>query len=362
MRLVFCMNRDDRITVLRNVDLFFSFSEDELTSFAQNIEEVEYAPGEILLEEGREGHNFYVLLKGKLSVAKGKRILSEITPVGYVGEMAIIESKPRSATVKALEKSTLLRIPADLFQEYLLEKPRAMLAIMKILSQRIRLDNEVLVREFEQTNILVHDMRNLLSIFLFLDTIDPETGAVRKKHIKFMKTARLHLSRLVEQALANVRSLVIPERVRDNSLTALIDEMKESDFVIHPDLQDRNIVVVHRAEIPPFHFSKLQIRRVLSNLIINAAQASKQTSDIEIGTDLKDCQAVISVTDYGPGISDADKDRIFDLHFTSKSDGNGLGLASCKQIVETDHCGCLLFNSIPGQGTVFTVSLPLEGC
>ncbi len=354
------MNEGDRVKVLQEVDLFSSFSEVDLVKLAQNIEEVVCAPGEILFEEGQQGHYFYVLLAGELSVVKGKRILSTIFPVGYVGEMGIIESKPRSATVKAKCNSHLLQISADLFQKYLLEKPRAMMAIMKILSQRVRSDNEVIVREFEQTNILVHDMRNLLSLFLFLDSFPVEKGSTQEKHIKFMKTARRHLGSLVDQALANVKNLVVPETNGvDNSLVDLIDEMTESDFVVHPDLKDKSVVVTHKSDIQPFQFSKLQIRRVLMNLLINAGQASAAGEVISIASDKQGQHAVISITDYGSGISDTERETIFDLYYTSKPNGNGLGLASCKQIVETEHGGSLSFNSTPGKGTVFTINLPL---
>lgn len=352
------MFEDDRVNVLRKVDLFACFSDDELAALAENLEEVSCAPGEILLEEGHPGHDFYVLLEGELSVVKGKRILSDITPIGYVGEMSIIEAKPRSATVKAKCDCTLLRVSADFFQENLLEKHRAMLSLMKILSQRIRLDNEVIVREFEQTNILVHDMKNVLSLFLFLDNLPVEKGSPQEKHIKFMKIARGHLFTLVDQALANVKNLVIPENIGDNSLKDLIDEMIESDFVVHPDLKDKKIVVTHKVDIHPFHFSKLQIRRVLMNLLINAAQASVPGGKIEIAVDSKDHQAVITVKDYGCGITCAEREKIFDCHYTSKQNGNGLGLASCKQIVEKDHGGSLSCDSVPDKGAVFTISLP----
>lgn len=353
------MDIKERIKALKSLDLFATFTTDELFQVADKTEEVFCHPEEILLEEGTVSDEFFVLLEGRLSVHKGKRILSELVAVDYVGEMAIIDAKPRSATVRVQEESVLLRVPAVLFQEYFVKKPSSLLEIMKILSKRIRLDNEVIVREFEQTNILVHDMRNLLSLFLFLDNFKTEKGSVQEKHISFMKTARKHLSSLVEQALANVKHLVIPESRTRNLLQDLLHEMAESDFVIHPDLTGFEFSIREEDELPEFNFSRPQIRRVLLNLVVNAAQASEPGDEITLSLAQLGDKAVIEVKDHGSGIKDDVAEKVFDLHFTTKRQGNGLGLASCRQIVEENHGGSLSFAANADGGTTFRISLPM---
>ncbi|RJX28055.1 MAG: GHKL domain-containing protein [Desulfurivibrio sp.] len=355
------MKGEDRIRALQQVDLFSSFSVADLRSFAFSIDEVHCQAGEILLCEGAAGEDFFVLLQGRLVVSKGKRILSEIVPVDYVGEMAIIEAKPRSATVKAAEQSLLLRVPTPLFKGCLVNNPQALLSIMKILSHRLRLDNEMISREFEQITILVHDMKNLLSLFLFLDNFPVEKGSNQEKYVRYMKMARNHIAALVEQALANVKNLVVPEGFVCNSLPVLINEMCESDFITHPDLQDKRIQVKLADDLPDFCFARLQLRLVLLNLLINAAQASDRGALIELSAQVSDNRVVIKVEDHGHGITEDVAGRIFDAHFTTKVTGNGLGLLSCKQIVEKKHGGTISFVSKPDIGTIFTVSLPLSG-
>lgn len=355
------MNGEERIRVLQGVDLFSSFTRTDIEFFASRTEEVHCQPGDILLGEGTAGEDFYVLLQGKLAVYKGKRFLSEIIPIDYVGEMAIIEDKPRSATVKASAPSLLLRIPAPLFQRFLVNNPQALLSIMKILSCRLRKDNEVIAHEFEQINILVHDMKNLLSLFLLLDDFPVEKGSSQEKYIRHMKMARNHIAALVEQALANVKKLVVPEGFVRNSLPELIGEMRESDFVTQPDLQDKCIIVRLEDDLPEFCFSKLQIRLVLLNLLINAAEASSYGAEIELAAHVSGGHLVIEVQDHGEGIAEAVAGKIFDAHFTTKATGNGLGLLSCKQIVEKKHGGSISFVSRPDKGTIFTVALPLCG-
>ncbi|MBI5559547.1 MAG: cyclic nucleotide-binding domain-containing protein [Deltaproteobacteria bacterium] len=352
------MLAEDRSETLRKVDIFSSFSDEELEILARSTAEVCCQPGDILLTEGEEADSFFVLLEGKLEVFKGKRVLSTLTPIDYVGEMAVIDAKPRSATVKACAASLLLRVPAEFFQKLLVNKPQSLLLFMKILSRRVRQDNEVIAHEFEQINMLVHDMKNLFSVFFFLDSFQCEKGSIQEKHVHFMKMARNHLMALVNQALANVKKLVVPERLSSNSLQTLLDEMRESDFVTHPELKDKKIIVDVANDLPEFTFSKLHIRRVLLNLLINAAQASEAAGKIELTAFQSDRQVFITVKDQGCGISDAVGRKMFESHYTTKSDGNGLGLSSCKQIVEQKCGGKITYTSSPEEGTIFTVSLP----
>lgn len=350
----------DRIALLKDIDIFSSFSEEELDSFADKIDEIICEPGLILMEEGESGNDLFVLLQGRLRIYKNKRILSELSPVDYVGEMSIIESRPRSATVKVLEESRLLRVPAFLFQEHILRHPPSLFIIMGVLSQRIRRDNEMIVREFEQTNILIHDMKNLLSIFLFMDNFCLEKGTIEEKHLQFMKTARRHLTIMMEQALANVKSLVLPESFTRSSLQSLLSEMSESDFVIHPELKERKILIRQENDVAEFYFSRLLIRRVFLNVLINAAQASPPAEKIAILLRSEAGHAVIEVEDKGCGIAEMFKDKIFELHFTTKQNGNGLGLPSCKQIVEQKHGGTITFRTNRKGGVTFVIRLPLH--
>ena len=66
----------------------------------------------------------------------------------------------------------------------------------------------------------------------------------------------------------------------------------------------------------------------------------------------------VDIGDTGPGIPEEIKDKIFNLYFSTRQNGNGIGLAITKQIVDA-HNGQIGVNSVPG-GTVFTVSLPKD--
>ncbi|MFZ5760925.1 MAG: ATP-binding protein [Thermodesulfobacteriota bacterium] len=354
------MTASEKMTILRQERVFASFPDADLTFFLDRCEELILEAGAVLTTEGNREENFFILLRGRLVVYKAKRLVCELHPVDYVGLMSAIDGEARSATVKSVAACQLLRVPFALFASCFTHRPESLLSLMKIFSRRIRLDNEALAREFTQTNVFIHDMKNLLSVFQLLDNLPAADEAVRQRYLHFMKMARNNLTSLVEQSLATMKNFVTPHPAGLHSLQEMIREMVESDCVTHPDLKDKRIVVNLSRDIPDFPFSKLQIRRVLLNLLVNAAQASPAGAAIELLVQGGEDQAVIEVRDRGCGIPTAVADKVFEAHFTTKEEGCGLGLLSCRQIVEKEYGGTISFVSDPLQGTVFTVSLPVR--
>jgi len=108
-----------------------------------------------------------------------------------------------------------------------------------------------------------------------------------------------------------------------------------------------------------------ELQQVFSNLLINAKDAcglpGAQRKKIEMWLEQKNGRAVVHVRDYGAGMDEATRSRIFEPFFTTKpiGEGTGLGLSTSMELIE-QHGGELGCQSQPGQGTHFTVALPLE--
>ncbi|MCX8056933.1 MAG: GAF domain-containing sensor histidine kinase [Ignavibacteria bacterium] len=100
-----------------------------------------------------------------------------------------------------------------------------------------------------------------------------------------------------------------------------------------------------------------KIQQVLINLIKNAAHASPPKSSIEIKLLKENGFWLIFVRDYGKGIPDDIKERIWEPFFTTKTSGTGLGLDICKKIIE-NHNGKIWFESKLNEGTTFFIKLP----
>jgi len=114
-------------------------------------------------------------------------------------------------------------------------------------------------------------------------------------------------------------------------------------------------------ELPKIMADADQLQQVFVNLFTNAAQAMPSGGTLSVSSDLDEDEnyVVIQVADTGVGIPPENLSRLFEPFFTTKDRGIGLGLSVTKSIVE-GHRGRIQVQSEPGQGTTFTIWLPLE--
>lgn len=101
------------------------------------------------------------------------------------------------------------------------------------------------------------------------------------------------------------------------------------------------------------------LKQVVLNLFINAQQAMSEGGELMIRTDRQQKDAVIQISDTGSGIAPDKLPRIFDVYYSSRPRGSGLGLATAKKIIEA-HSGTIKVDSEPGKGTSFTIRLPVQ--
>ncbi len=115
------------------------------------------------------------------------------------------------------------------------------------------------------------------------------------------------------------------------------------------------------AELPDIYCSPQELSQVFTNILVNAAQAIEKEGLVKIRSWLEDETIFISIQDNGSGIDKANLEKIFEPFFTTKSvgEGTGLGMSISYEIVKK-HGGDILIDSELGNGTTFTVSLPLN--
>jgi two-component system sensor histidine kinase HydH len=101
----------------------------------------------------------------------------------------------------------------------------------------------------------------------------------------------------------------------------------------------------------------ISLEIVFVNLITNALQAINNSGEITISVDIKREKIIIKIYDNGPGMPSDIIPKIFDPLFTTKQTGTGLGLTSCKTIIE-QHGGHIEVESVVGKGTTFIVTIP----
>jgi len=133
----------DITTQLKNTIIFNGLSEEILSAVAQNASTRKLVKGDVLMRKGETGDSLFLIHNGWVKIvtvdSKGDElIINKCGPGETIGEMALLDRGPRSATVIALEDSEVLELKQDVFQNILDERPDVSLAIIRGYSERLR--------------------------------------------------------------------------------------------------------------------------------------------------------------------------------------------------------------------------------
>jgi CRP/FNR family cyclic AMP-dependent transcriptional regulator len=132
------------VVMLRKVSLFAGLKDKQLRSIASGGKESSYSAGQTIIEEGKSGVGFYLIVDGKVSVRKGKKVLAELGSSEFFGEMSLFDRQARSATVEAVTDTKCLVISAWSFIALVRTDPDIAVNMMKELAGRLRLSNKAL--------------------------------------------------------------------------------------------------------------------------------------------------------------------------------------------------------------------------
>lgn len=137
----------EKMLFLKSVPLFASLEGNDLVSLSEICAEQEMPAGSAVFHENEEGNQLYVIVEGKVKVFRGEdaaeRQLAELGERECFGEMALLDSELRSASVATLEPCRFLVINGDDFRDLILNHPKISLAILRLLSQRLRKADEM---------------------------------------------------------------------------------------------------------------------------------------------------------------------------------------------------------------------------
>ena len=128
----------EKVLFLKSVDLFRGLPGEELATIAEIAEEQPFAAGEPVFTEGEPGDALYLVVEGAVKVHRGDKQLAQIGIREVFGEMAMLDSEPRSASVTALKDAVLLKIGRDEFRDVLQERPEIAIGVIQVLSRRLR--------------------------------------------------------------------------------------------------------------------------------------------------------------------------------------------------------------------------------
>ncbi len=213
-----------------------------------------------------------------------------------------------------------------------------------------------------------HELRTpLTSIIGYIELLEEE-GADGPNTGRFAEV----IGRNAEQLLRLVGDLLFLSRMRSGKLALELQAIDLAEIAadavaeVRPDAQLKQVdLVLSAAPVPLFAADPGRIGQLLGSLLSNAVKFTGTGGQVEVGTGVADGQAVVTVADTGMGIPAAEMDRIFERFYRTAAatrlvtPGTGQGLAIATAIADAHH-GTITVASTEGQGSTFTVRLPLR--
>lgn len=344
--------------ILRRIDLFQDFG--DLQALAEPSPQIELEDRQVLMERDDEGSSMYVILDGQVDIYIKDRLIRTIGRGEYLGELALLESGRRSASARASGVALVLEITRDLFEKHVRMRPEAMLAVARKLTRRLQDTISRTQSSYEHVNMMVHDLLNMVTVFESADIVKDMLPADHEGQtfLGYILKASGELTGLMHGSLRSFRGIASTYDKRPEQIDELVRECLARDLALHADVRRAHVELLVEAKPAPVTCNGLDIRRVVCNLIINAAQAAGENARIVVSVREDSRMVVVTVADNGPGIPAHVRDKLFESQFTTKANGNGIGLSSCRYIVERLHGGHLTFQSEVGKGTSFFCELP----
>lgn len=225
------------------------------------------------------------------------------------------------------------------------------------------ISNELNDKESESWNklshVLTHEIMNTIAPIISLSQTLSAYPDNSEKTLRGLHIIQAQSERLLEftESFRRLSYLPQPERKRF-SLTALLQNLQE---LLSTDFQENQIhfTLTCQPEFIDMDGDENQLSQVLLNLLRNSIQALDGRTDgaIEIYA-YRDEHISIDVTDNGPGIPDELQEKIFIPFFTTKSEGTGIGLSLCRQIIRNHNGHLSILESRPGK-TIFHIDISL---
>lgn len=127
---------------LARVPVFAQCSADEIRAIANVAQENLFQPAQIIVTQGTPGQAFYLILSGRVEILRDGVSLGAFSAGDFFGEMSLLDSAPRSATIRAVEQTTCLMLSSWDFKALLEKNPSIAIKLLEVLSRRLRVADE----------------------------------------------------------------------------------------------------------------------------------------------------------------------------------------------------------------------------
>jgi signal transduction histidine kinase len=362
---------------LQSCKLFQGLPASELESLRQVAHERIFGMGETIFKQGDPGDGMYIIKDGEVHIAVStssgeRRVVSKLGRGEIFGEMAVIDSDPRSAFAIAGEKTTVFFISRADLLEMLHRAPQLTIGLVREISRRLRDFNDQYIREiFDAERLaligrfasaIVHDLKNPLHVI----SLSAELAAIPNASVDVRNTSKMRIAKQVDRITNMVNELL--DYARGGNTSFLLTRANYADFLsqlvedIRQELSLRAVNLQIEGKLPnvTVQINPARLTRVFYNLFGNAADAMLGGGKIFVRVHCNNEGVVTEVQDTGKGIAPEIADKLFQPFVTfGKPNGTGLGLTISKKTIE-DHHGQLTVRNAPNSGAIFSFTLPVQ--
>jgi signal transduction histidine kinase len=207
---------------------------------------------------------------------------------------------------------------------------------------------------------IAHEIRNpLTSINILIHSLTENlsSGNSQKEDLKVIEEEIHRINEIVDQFLRFAKPA--PPLLKKADVISIFEETLQ---LLRPQIEKQGIVIQKEFQpLPPILMDREQMKQVILNLLLNAVQAMLKGGHLSVKGHIPkgDRWIKLSIQDSGVGISGEDINKLFDPFFSTKEGGMGLGLSIAHRIIDQHH-GKIEVESTPGEGTLFTVWLPIH--
>lgn len=300
--------------------------------------------------------------RGDILGQRPSEIFSEESPLGQ----AILQAFESRQSIDEQEIEVEQGRPVQVSLDFIEERGERIGALLTLRDAESvhRIEDEIelsrrLAAIGRLTSGVAHEVKNPINAIVVhlevlrqkLKEIDPDT----RRHMDVIGSEIRRLDRVVQTLVDFTRPVDL--RLAELDMRKLVEEV----VTLAAPAAEQHKVGIERQPSPEALLARMDVdlvKQALLNIVLNGVQAMPEGGMLSIATRRDGESGLITVRDQGAGIPPEIHDKVFNLYFTTKKGGSGIGLAMAYRVVQLHH-GSLEFNSVPEHGTTFYLRFPL---
>jgi signal transduction histidine kinase len=291
-----------------------------------------------------------------------QEIFSDSSPLSEAVYGAFEAFQPLAQREIQVSENRTMQVSLDFIEEK--GTPIGALLTMRDAESVRRIEDEIelsrrLSASARTTRSVAHEVKNPINAIVLhlqllqnkLKQVDPDT----QRHMDIIGNEIHRLDRVVQILVDFTRPREL--RLEEIDLRKILEEVTS---LAHPDAAQHNVTIDRQLPDQPLIVKADSdfMKQAFLNVVLNGVQAMSEGGRLELAARKEDDDVVTEIHDQGPGIPPDVQDKIFELYFTTKKGGSGIGLAQTYQVMQW-HYGTVEFESAPGYGTTFRLRMPL---